>query len=450
MTKQLAMLAPEPTLNVVFLGSGLVGLTSGACLARFGSMVTCVDIKERVVEGLCRGKLPLYEPKLEELVRERTKRGTLGFTTRPAPCIGAADVVFLTVGTASVSNSAKTDISPILSAARQLAPNLRGYTVVVVKSTVPIGTTRRIGKIIREGASPSAKFDMACNPEFLRASTSVEDFMDQKRIVLGVETNAAFGILRRLYQTMYAAVDNRIYLVPKFEDAEIIKYACNAKCAVDVSFANELAALCEKSGSDVNNVLGGMGEKGSIGGNTMHAGPGFGGSCIPKDSAELAHMSREYGASSRLIDAALAVNMSQPQHVTNILEEKLGDLRGRRIAVLGLAFKPGTDDMRAAPSLSIIDRFVERGAKVSAHDPMAIEAAAPLLPENVRCFKDPYKAVRNADATVIVTRWPEYIELDKKRMLKTMRGRLVFDVPSLLSPGDFEAAGLEYVSVGRG
>ena len=434
-------------MNVSILGSGYVGLVSGACFAEFGAMVTCIDVDAGRIDQLNAGRLPIYEPGLEELVRRNAAQGRLRFSRSHAEAIPGSDLVFIAVGTPSRRGDGHADLSYVHQAARDIAPLLRGYTVVVDKSTVPVGTARNVKRIIRE-QNPGADFDVASNPEFLRQGAAVSAFMRPDRVVIGVESERARALLHELYRPLNL-IEIPI-ITTDLESAELIKYASNAFLATKISFINEMSALCEMTGADIHAVATGMGLDGRIGGKFLHAGPGFGGSCFPKDTRALVLIAQEHGVPSRIVEAVIEVNEAQKARMISKIRKALGGAVGGKIlAVLGLTFKPETNDMREAPALSILSKLMEDGARVRAHDPKGIPEAKRLLPEEVVYCDDIYETMAGADAVILMTEWNVYRDLDLSRVRERMRGNTFIDLRNVYEPTKMQTAGFEYVCVGR-
>jgi UDPglucose 6-dehydrogenase len=424
-----------------------VGLVSGACFAEFGAEVICVDVDLAKVARLRAGEIPIYEPGLDALVAKNVRDGRLAFSTELAACVGDADLVFIAVGTPSRRGDGFADLSYVHEAARQLAPLLRGYTVVVDKSTVPVGTARNVARLIRE-INPDAEFDMASNPEFLREGAAISDFMRPDRVVLGVESSRAEKLLRELYRPLNL-IEAPI-VVTGLESAELIKYAANAFLATKISFINEISTLCEAVGADVHAVAKGMGMDKRIGGKFLHPGPGYGGSCFPKDTQALVRIAQENGVSSRIVEAVIEVNAAQKARMIKKIREALGGSEaGRTIGVLGLTFKPETDDMRDAPALSILPPLMEKGARIVAHDPQGQHEAETLLPPGVQYTGDPYEVFREADAVVLLTEWNLYRGMDMQRAGAIMRNRTFIDLRNVHERDAMESLGFAYHCVGR-
>ena len=435
-------------MKVAMIGAGYVGLVSGACFAEFGAHVVCIDKDPARIEALRQGQIPIYEPGLERLVADNVRAGRLAFSAACAGHIGAADLVFIAVGTPARRGDGHADLSHVYQAAEEIAPHLAGYTVVVDKSTVPVGTARNVRRIIAK-TNPAADFDVASNPEFLREGAAIADFMRPDRVVIGVEAERAEALLRALYRPLNLIETPLLKM--DLESAELTKYAANAFLATKISFINEIATLCEALGADAHAVARGMGLDGRIGRKFLHPGPGYGGSCFPKDTQALARIAEEHGVSSRIVEAVIEVNEAQKARMIQKIRAALGgDEQGKTIAVLGLTFKPETDDMRAAPSLAILPRLMENGCRVHAHDPQGMAEARALLPAGIKYFDEIYAALEGADAVVLLTEWNAYRNLDLAR-LKVLLARPVFvDLRNVYEPDVMRAAGFAYHCVGRG
>jgi UDPglucose 6-dehydrogenase len=433
--------------NVVMIGTGYVGLVSGTCFAEFGANVTCVDVDEAKIDKLNSGNVPIYEPGLERLVANNVAAGRLQFTSKLGDAVAAADLVFIAVGTPSRRGEGFADLTYVYEAARQIAAHLSGYTVIVDKSTVPVGTARNVQRIIRE-TNPQAEFDVASNPEFLREGAALSDFMRPDRVVLGVENERAEQLVRELYRPLN--LRETPILVTNLESAELIKYAANAFLATKISFINEVSTLCEAVGADVHAVAKGMGMDGRIGSKFLHPGPGYGGSCFPKDTQALVRIAQEHGASSRIVEAVIEVNAAQKARMIKKIRNALGgDEAGKIIGVLGLTFKPETDDMRDSPALSILPPMMEKGALVRAHDPQGVEEARTLLPDAVQYCDDMYEVCNGADVLVVLTEWNAYRGLDLARIKQAMRGDVFVDLRNIYERSTLEALGFQYHCVGR-
>ena len=435
-------------MNIAMIGAGYVGLVSGACFAEFGASVTCVDVDASKVARLNDGRMPIYEPGLDELVQRNVEQGRLRFTSEFDGCVGDAELVFIAVGTPSRRGDGHADVSFVYDAVRRIAPLLRNYSVVVDKSTVPIGTARQVARIITE-VNPEADFDVASNPEFLREGAAISDFMRPDRIVIGVESQRAEEKLRALYRPLNL-VEVPI-LVTRLETAELIKYAANAFLATKISFINEMAALCEAVGADVHDVARGIGLDGRIGRKFLHPGPGFGGSCFPKDTLALVRTAQEFGTPSRIVQSVVEVNAAQRRRMIAKIRNALGGSEaGKVIAVLGLTYKPETDDMRESPSLAILPPLVEKGARIRATDPHGIEEARGHLPDSIEYVEDVYETLDGADAVVLLTEWNVYRGLDLEEVKGRMRGNVFIDLRNVYEPGPMASLGFEYTCVGRG
>ena len=434
-------------MRIAMIGGGYVGLVSGACFADLGVDVCVVESDPAKLALLHAGRMPIYEPGLERLVTENAAAGRLRFTGDLAAAVQGVEAVFIAVGTPTRRGDGHADVSYVNAAAAQVARALTDYAVIITKSTVPVGTGRRIAEIVRE-ARPDLAFDVASNPEFLREGSAIGDFMRPDRVVIGCESERAREVLRRLYRPLYL-IEAPI-LFTAIETAELTKYAANSFLAMKVTFINEMADLCEKVGADVHDVARGIGLDGRIGRKFLHAGPGYGGSCFPKDTLALVRIAQDCGAPSRLVEATVAVNDARKAGMAaRVVAACGGSVRGKTVAVLGLTFKPETDDMRDAPSLPIVSRLVEEGAAVRAFDPEGMDAARPLLPESVTYCADAMEAVQGADALVLVTEWNEFRALSPERLAGAMRGRVLVDLRNVFDPAAMRGAGLEYSGVGR-
>jgi UDPglucose 6-dehydrogenase len=434
-------------MNVVMIGAGYVGLVSGACFAEFGARVTCVDKQEARIDALKQGDIPIYEPGLDDLVARNAAAGRLSFSTDVAAAVATADLVFIAVGTPTRRGDGHADLKYVYAAAEEVAASLSGYTVIVDKSTVPVGTAREVARVVRK-SNPEADFDVASNPEFLREGSAIGDFMRPDRVVLGVESERAERLLRELYRPLNL-IEAPI-LVTDLESAELIKYASNAFLATKISFINEMSQLCEKTGADVNAVAKGMGMDKRIGNKFLHAGPGYGGSCFPKDTLALSRMAQEHGVSSRIVEAVVEVNASQKARMVAKIRTALGGSEAdKKIAVLGLTFKPQTDDMRDAPALAILPALADRGALILAHDPEGMEEARHLLPETIGFAATIEEAVRDADAVVLMTEWNQYRGIDLQELRRSMRGNVFVDLRNVYEREPMERAGFAYTCVGR-
>ena len=432
-------------MHIAVIGTGYVGLVTGACFAEFGVEVTCVDIDAEKITRLASGMIPIYEPGLEQLVERNTHAGRLRFTTEIKSAVEQALVIFLAVGTPAKDDGAP-DLRYINEAARSVAEHMNGYKVIVTKSTVPIGTGEHLRRLIREHQKTRVNFGIVSNPEFLREGAAINDFMRPDRVVIGSRDEEAIAIMRDLYRPLYLI--EAPFVITSLEGAELIKYAANAFLATKISFINEIANLCDRIGCDIHDVARAIGMDRRIGGKFLHPGPGFGGSCFPKDTRALASVAREFGCESYIVNAVIEVNCQQRAAMVPKIEKLVGDLKGKSIAVLGLAFKPETDDMREAPSVDIIKGLIERGATVRAFDPVAMPEAAKILPGIVYA-EDEYVAVTGADALIFVTEWNQFRALDMKRVRDLMSSPKIADLRNIYEPAAMRELGFDYVGVGR-
>jgi UDPglucose 6-dehydrogenase len=433
-------------MRIVMLGAGYVGLVSGACFANFGHFVTCVDQDQDKIRLLEAGHMPIYEPGLEELVARTRTEGRLSFTTDLAEVAPKADAVFIAVGTPSRRGDGHADLSYVYAAARELAALIRGYTVIVTKSTVPVGTGDEMERILKE-ARPDAEFAVVSNPEFLREGSAIEDFKRPDRIIVGTEDPRAQQVIADIYRPLH--LNQGPLLFTDRRTSEMIKYAANAFLAVKITFINEVADLCERVGANVQDVARGVGLDGRIGPKFLHAGPGFGGSCFPKDAQALIKTAQDYDAPLRIVETMASVNDQRKRAMgRKIITACGGEVRGRTIALLGLTFKPNTDDMRASPSLSIIAALQDAGAKVRAFDPKGMEQARSLL-NDVDYAADPYTCLTGADALVIVTEWEQFRALDLPRVKQLMQTPIVVDLRNIYRPENMAALGFRYTCIGR-
>jgi UDPglucose 6-dehydrogenase len=434
------------TVRIAIIGAGYVGLVSGACFAEFGTEVVAVDTDAAKVAALRSGRIPIYEPGLDKLVADNLAEGRLRFTTEIAEAVKGAEAVFLAVGTPSRRGDGHADLTYVFAAAEQVARAAVNPFVLVTKSTVPVGTGGQLKDLVRR-VRPDLEIDVASNPEFLREGSAIGDFMRPDRVVIGAESDRAFSVLRRLYRPLYL-IETPI-VATSIETAELIKYAANAFLATKVTFINQIADLCEKVGADVHDVARGMGLDGRIGRKFLHAGPGYGGSCFPKDTLALARTAREANAPITLVEATIAANDARKLAMAERVIEALGAPAGRTVGVLGLAFKPETDDMRDAPSLAILPRLVEAGCRVRAYDPVSMANARPLLPETITYCENALDAATGADALVLLTEWNEFRALPPAKLRAAMRGTIVLDCRNAWDPPAMREAGLDYRGIGR-
>jgi UDPglucose 6-dehydrogenase len=432
-------------MHVAVIGTGYVGLVTGACFAEFGVDVTCVDVDRGKIERLKEGVVPIYEPGLEQLVTKNMQAGRLHFTTDIRQAVEQSLVIFLAVGTPP-QDDGSADLSFVETAARSIAEHMNGYKVIVTKSTVPIGTGEHLRKLIREHQKKSFNFGLVSNPEFLREGAAINDFMRPDRVVIGSSDEEAIAIMRDLYRPLYLI--ETPFVTTTLEGAELAKYAANAFLATKISFINEIANLCDEIGCDVHDVAKAMGMDRRIGNKFLHPGPGFGGSCFPKDTRALAAVARRFNAESRIVDAVVDVNQRQRARMISKIEKLVGELKGKTVAVLGLAFKPETNDMREAPSVDIIRGLMERGAGVRAYDPVAMEEAKKVLPEIVYA-EDEYETVEGADVLVFMTEWNQFRALDMQRVRQLMRAPKIADLRNIYEPDSMRELGFDYTGVGR-
>jgi UDPglucose 6-dehydrogenase len=433
-------------MRVTMIGTGYVGLVSGACFADFGNQVVCVDKDAAKIDQLAQGKCPIFEPFLDALIARNTQAGRLSFATQSGPAVRSADAVFIAVGTPSRRGDGFADLTFVYDAAREIAAEIDGFTVIATKSTVPVGTGDEVDAVVRQ-LRPNADFAVVSNPEFLREGAAIEDFKRPDRVVVGTEDERARGLMAELYRPLY--INETPIVFTSRRTAELIKYASNAFLATKITFINEIAELCEKVGANVQEVARGMGLDGRIGSKFLHAGPGYGGSCFPKDASALVAIGQRHGAPIRIVETVMSVNSARKSAmVQKIMAACGGTVRGKRLAVLGLAFKPNTDDMREAPSLSILPVLVAEGADVRAYDPAAMVEASTLLPE-VTTEADPYACIEGADALVILTEWDQFRALDLDRVRAILRKPVVVDLRNVYKPADMVARGFTYVSIGR-
>jgi UDPglucose 6-dehydrogenase len=433
-------------MRIAMIGTGYVGLVSGACFADFGHQVTCVDKDAEKIASLKRGEIPIFEPGLDTLVATNVKAKRLDFTTDLSAPVAEADAVFIAVGTPSRRGDGHADLTYVYAAAREIASALSGFTVVVNKSTVPVGTGDEVERLIRE-TNPQAEVEVASNPEFLREGAAIRDFKFPDRIVIGTSDERARKVMAEIYRPL--SLNQGPLMFTARRTAELIKYAANAFLATKITFINEIADLSEKVGADVQEVARGIGLDNRIGSKFLHAGPGYGGSCFPKDTRALIKIAQDFDVQLRIVEAVLGVNDNRKRAMARKVANAVGtSLRGRTIAVLGLTFKPDTDDMREAPSIPLVTGLLDMGAKVRAHDPVGIEQARKELPEIEYC-DDPYLCAKGADALVLVTEWVQYRAMDLDRLRREMAQPVVVDLRNIYRPDEMAAHGFIYESVGR-
>jgi len=433
-------------MRIAMIGTGYVGLVSGACFSEFGVNVACVDKDASKIERLKAGIMPIYEPGLDTLVAKNAAAGRLTFTTEIGPAVKGVDAVFIAVGTPSRRGDGHADLSYVYAAAAEIAREIDSYTVIVTKSTVPVGTGREVARIVRE-ARPDADFDVASNPEFLREGSAIGDFMRPDRIVIGAESERSQEVMRALYRPLY--IREAPLVITGLETAELIKYAANAFLATKITFINEISDLCEKVGADVHDVARGIGLDGRIGRKFLHPGPGYGGSCFPKDTLALAKTAADYDSPIRLVETVIDVNTKRKHSMADrVIAMCGGSVDGLTVGVLGVTFKPDTDDMRDSPSLDIIPILQKAGAAIQAYDPAGMHEAKPLLP-GVIWKENPYDAAAGADVLVIVTEWNEFRALQLDRLATIMKRPAIVDLRNVYNPADAAKAGFAYSSIGR-
>ena len=432
-------------MHIAVIGTGYVGLVSGACFAEFGVDVTCVDVDTDKIEKLKQGVIPIYEPGLDNLVEKNVKAGRLHFTTDLGTAVSGAEVVFLAVGTPPKEDGSP-DMSYYQQAALDVAKAMNGYKVLVTKSTVPVGTGEWLQQFVSENLETQVEFGVASNPEFLREGAAIEDFMRPDRVVIGSNQPRAIEVMKELYRPLFL-IETPI-VITSLEAAELIKYAANAFLATKITFINEIANLCDAIGCDVHDVARGMGMDNRIGRKFLHPGPGYGGSCFPKDTRALTTVADQFGVETRIVDAVILANDLQRQAMIPKIEKLVGDLNGKMIGVLGLSFKPETDDMRESPAIEIVHGMIERGANVRAFDPVAMEESRHYI-NGVEYAADEYDAIKDADAMVIVTEWNQFRALDMDRVKSLLRSPKIADLRNVYEPEDMRELGFEYVGVGR-
>ena len=434
-------------MRIAMIGTGYVGLVSGTCFSEFGIHVTCVDKDARKIEKLGENVMPIYEPGLDEMVAANVESGRLTFTTELAPAVKAADAVFIAVGTPSRRGDGHADLSYVYAAAEEIADAMDGYTVVVTKSTVPVGTGDEVERIIR-ARRPDAQFDVVSNPEFLREGSAINDFMRPDRVVIGTESERARKVMKQLYRVLFL-IETPIVFTSR-RTSELIKYAGNTFLATKITFINEIADLCEKVGADVHDVARGIGLDGRIGKKFLHPGPGYGGSCFPKDTLALVRTARDYDAPLRIVETVVAVNdQRKTQMAERVIKACGGSVQGKTVAVLGLTFKPNTDDMRDSPAIDIVTALVGAGAIVKAFDPEGMDEARNLLPQAVRYCDDAYATMPGADCLVLITEWNEFRALDLDRVKSLLKSPAVVDLRNVYVPEEMADLGFAYTSIGR-
>ncbi len=437
--------------KISVIGTGYVGLVTGACLSEFGHRVTCLDIDEKKINDLKNSIIPIYEPGLEDIVIKNYNDGRLDFTTDYNFAVENANIIFIAVGTPP-QDDGSADLEYVLSAAGAIAENMNGYKVIVDKSTVPVGTGQLVKNTIREVLKKRNVlfgFDVVSNPEFLREGAAVNDFMHPERIVIGAESRKAEEIMQDVYKVLY--LNNHPFVFANIETAEIIKYASNAFLATKITFINEISRLCEAAGGDVQQVSKAMGLDKRIGKFFLHAGPGYGGSCFPKDTKALVHIGKQFGIDISIVNSVIQSNHAQKLRMVDKIIAKIGEIEGKKIAVLGLAFKPGTDDMREAPSITIIHELYKRGADITVYDPVAMENARKYAFSDIRVdyAENEYTAINDAHAVVLLTEWNQFRSLDLKMLKERMKGTYFFDFKNIYDRKELEGLGFVYDGVGK-
>ena len=432
-------------MKICVIGTGYVGLVTGTCLAEFGMNLICVDNDQQKIDLLRQGKVFIHEPGLEDLVTRNMKEGRLRFSTSVEEGVTSSLVIFIAVGTPS-NDDGSADLRAVEEVVKEIARYMEGYKVVVVKSTVPVGTCRRLKQLIQDHQVRPSPFDIVSNPEFQREGSAIEDFMRPDRVTIGAESEQAIAIMKDIYSALYLI--ETPFVITSLETAEMIKYAANAFLATKVTFINEIANLCERVGADVHHVARAMGLDGRIGKKFLHPGPGYGGSCFPKDTRALSRMAHERGYVFKVLDSVIEANEEQKERMVNKIREKVGDLRGKTIGVLGLSFKPNTDDIRESSSIVIIQRLLSVGAKVRAFDPAAMEEAKAVLP-GLECGEDAYDVAQGADALVLVTEWNQFRRLDLPRIKGLLKRPIFIDLRNVYDPDQMRRLGFDYCGVGR-
>jgi len=432
-------------MDICIIGTGYVGLVTGACLAEFGMNLICMDNDQQKIDLLQQGKVSIHEPGLEDLVLKNMREGRLSFSTSIQDGVASSLVIFIAVGTPS-KDDGSADLRAVEEVAKEIACHMDGYKVVVVKSTVPVGTCRRLKQLIQDHQKNPSPFDIVSNPEFQREGSAVEDFMRPDRVTIGAESEQAIAIMKDIYSALYLI--ETPFVITSLETAEMIKYAANSFLATKVTFINEIANLCERVGADVHHVARAMGLDGRIGKKFLHPGPGFGGSCFPKDTRALSKIAREKGYVFKILDSVIEVNEEQKQRMVMKIKEKVGDPRGKTIGILGLSFKPNTDDIRESSSIAIIQGLLSMGAKVRAFDPAAMDEAKTVFPQ-LEYGMDAYDVAKGADALVLVTEWNQFRRLDLQRIKNLLKSPIFIDLRNVYDPDQMRRLGFNYCGVGR-
>jgi len=433
-------------MNICIIGTGYVGLVTGVCLAEFGMNLTCVDSDRQKIDLLQQGKVPIHEPELEDLVRKNLKEKRLRFSTSIQEGVASSLVIYIAVGTPSKEDGS-ADLGAVEDVAKEIAQYMDSYKVVVTKSTVPVGTCRWLKQLIQDHQARPILFDIVSNPEFLREGSAVEDFMRPDRVIIGAENEQAIAIMKDMYSALYLI--ETPFVITSLETAEMIKYATNAFLATKVTFINEIANLCEVLNADVHHVAKAMGLDGRIGKKFLHPGPGYGGSCFPKDTRALSKIARDKGYPFRVLDSVIEVNEKQKLRMVEKIKEKVGDLRGKTIGILGLSFKPNTDDIRESSSIAIIQGLLNMGAKIRAFDPAAMEESKAIFPQ-LEYGEDAYDVAKGCDALVLVTEWNQFRRLDLHRIKSLLKSPIFIDLRNVYDPEQMKRLGFSYCGVGRG
>ncbi len=433
-------------MKIVVIGAGYVGLVSGACFSEFGNLVTCVDKDQVKIKSLNKGEIPIYEPGLEDIILRNMHAERLKFSTEIKKAIKNADIVLIAVGTPSRRGDGHADLSYVFEAAKEISKSLNGYTLIVTKSTVPVGTGREVNNIIKK-SNPNADFDIVSNPEFLREGSAIEDFMRPDRVIVGAENNKSKKIMSKLYRPLFLLETPILYT--SLETSELIKYASNAFLALKITYINQIADLCERLGTNIDDVSKGMGLDKRIGSKFLHAGPGYGGSCFPKDTMALVKTANEKNYSLSLVQKTIEFNSLRKINIIKKIESVFGSLKGKKVSILGLAFKPQTDDMRESPSINIIKDLLKQKLKIVVYDPEANSEAQKIFSDKINYAKNSSECIKNADVTIIVTEWNEFRSLDPKHILNLMKGNKLVDLRNIFEPEIMKKAGINYISIGR-
>ena len=434
-------------MNISVIGTGYVGLVSGVCFAEFGFNVTCVDKDDQKIQNLQKGRVPIYEPGLDAILNRNIESNRITFTTNLENAVGGSDVVFIAVGTPSRRGDGHADLSFVYSAAEEISKAISGYTLIVTKSTVPVGTGKKVKQIINKTSS-NIEFDIASNPEFLREGSAIEDFMRPDRVVVGVETEKAKKIMATLYRPLYLLETPIVYT--SLESSELIKYASNAFLAVKISYINQMADLCEKVGANIDDIAKGMGLDKRIGSKFLHTGPGYGGSCFPKDTVALVKTANENKSNISIIDETIKYNDFRKKYMVQKIRKASGDILNKNISILGVSFKPETDDMRESPAIDIINGLLTLKAKIKVYDPAAMQEAKNIFADKIEFCSNVLDCIKDSDILVLLTEWNEFRYLNPKSILEYMKGNTLIDLRNIFNPEDMLNEGINYISLGRG